>query len=100
MEDLFIPIGSFLFLIIFGYVIFDFIRDKPIIMKEKCTCGQEKKWCASYLYSGGSTLLGRKDRWLCKKNRDSFKEMVNSPVMKRIRKEIKEQGYSCPENWE
>jgi len=94
-----IAIGSFIFLIIYGYVVFDFIRDKPTIMKEKCTCGQEEKWCKSYLYSGGVTLLGRKNRWLCKKNVDSFKELSNSPAMKRIRKEIKETGSSCPENW-
>lgn len=100
MEGTFsLALGSFIFLIVFGLILINFIRGKPIVMREKCTCGQEKKWCKSYLYSSNSTLLGRKDRWLCKKNVDGFKEFVSHPIMKRIQKEIEEKGKSCPENW-
>ena len=89
------------FLTLCGYLLYwvSFGQYKKEIMKEKCTCGQEKKWCKSYLYTGGGTLLGRKDRWKCKKVVDSFKKMSESPTMKRIRKEIAEQGYSCSEGW-
>lgn len=98
-DNLILEVGSFILLIIFGYIIFDYIRDKPIKMKEKCTCGKEKKWCRSYLYSGGSTLLGRKRKWECGKFLEQYKQMSSSPSIKRIRKEIKEKGSSCPENW-
>ena len=92
MEENLIVIGSFIFLVVFGYIMFDFIKDKPIKIKEKCTCGQEEKWCKSYLYSGGSTLLGRADRWKCGKFVKQFKELSESPAMQRIRKEIQEGG--------
>ena len=72
---------------------------RTTIMKQRCTCGQEKKWCASYLYSGGSVLLGRKNRFACKKERDALIELSKSPAMKRIQKEIKEKGSSCPNKW-
>lgn len=98
-DDFILGMGSLIFLIIFGYIIFDFIRDKPMIKKEKCTCGQEEKWCKSYLYSGGSVLLGRKNMFMCGKFKKHIIELSEHPVMKRIKKEIKEKGHSCPENW-
>lgn len=93
-----LPIGLLAIIIYILYWV-SFGQYKKEIMKERCTCGQEEKWCKSYLYTGGNVLLGRADRWKCKKNRDDFKELIENPVMKRICKEIKENGSSCPENW-
>ena len=90
---------GFLAMIIYALYWVSFGQYKKEIMKERCTCGQEKKWCKSYLYTGGGVLFGRADRWECKKSRDSFKKLMESPAIKRIRKEIKENGSSCPENW-
>jgi hypothetical protein len=98
MENLVAPFILFIcsVIVVYGICISPF---RTTIIKQKCTCGQEKKWCASYLYSGGSVLIGRKNRFACKKERDALIELSNHPVMKRIQKEIKEKGSSCPENW-
>lgn len=55
MENLIMPLILFIFsgVLIYGVCIAPY---KTTIMKQKCTCGQEKKWCASYLYSGGKCL--------------------------------------------
>lgn len=98
MENLIMPLILLICsgILVYGICIAPY---KTTIMRQKCTCGQENKWCASYLYSGGSVLLGRKNRFACKKERDALVELSNNPVMNRIRKEIKEKGSSSPENW-
>lgn len=50
----------------------------------------------AYVNKVGST---RKNRFKCNKNINNFKLITDHPTIKRIKKEIKEAGKSCPENW-
>lgn len=35
--------------------------------KEKCTCGQEEKWCKSYMYITSNGSFGRENLFQCGK---------------------------------
>lgn len=37
------------------------------IRKEKCTCGQEKEWCKSYMYINSNGSFGRENLFQCGK---------------------------------
>lgn len=43
-------------------------------VKEKCTCGQEEKWCNSYIYIENNGSFGRENLFKCGKINENRKQ--------------------------
>lgn len=43
--------------------------------KEKCTCGQEKEWCKSYMYINSNGSFGRENLFQCGKTIKTINEI-------------------------
>lgn len=44
-------------------------------IKEKCTCGQEEKWCKSYIYIENNGSFGRENLFKCGKTIKAYEEI-------------------------
>ena len=97
METLFKITICIIVLLIFIYAVIPkyYIHKR----KKKCNCGQEEEYCINYFYTTSEGGFGQKNFLRCPKNQKMIQDLNKTPFFKRVKKEIKEKGSSCPENW-